>query len=368
LHQYRRKFYNLLRQRLNQEGINLVLIYGQPSTADHSKQDAVHLEWAQYIPSKIWRLGNKNLYWQPVLKQLQNADLVIVEQASKLLINYILVCLNRLKLMRVAFWGHGKNFQASTTSKLAERLKIIMSRQVHWWFAYNDLSAQIVTNLGFDPERITSTLNAIDTQALVRAYHDLQPNTLACIRDKLQLNSDHICLFIGGMYPEKRLPFLLDAIHAIRARVPDFQILFIGAGTDADLVATAAQAHPWIHYLGAVFGDQKVPYFAISKLLLMPGQVGLAILDAFALETPLVTTNAALHAPEIHYLENNLNGIMVDDWEDPCVYARAVIDLLRNETKRQALMDGCRLAQKIYTLEGMVENFTSGILQAINRS
>jgi hypothetical protein len=46
-----------------------------------------------------------------------------------------------------------------------------------------------------------------------------------------------------------------------------------------------------------------VPYFILSKLVLMPGLVGLAVLDASALEVPLVTTAVPYHTPELTTLK-----------------------------------------------------------------
>ena len=41
------------------------------------------------------------------------------------------------------------------------------------------------------------------------------------------------------------------------------------------------------------------PYLYVSKLLLMPGLVGLSVMDSFVGTCPLVTTDVAVHSPEI---------------------------------------------------------------------
>lgn len=41
-------------------------------------------------------------------KLLEGSDLAIVEQASKLLLNHILVMQNVISIRKVASWGHGK--------------------------------------------------------------------------------------------------------------------------------------------------------------------------------------------------------------------------------------------------------------------
>ena len=50
---------------------------------------------------------------------------------------------------------------------------------------------------------------------------------------------------------------------------------------------------------------------AISDVFLLPGKVGLAILDAFA----VLTTRLDIHCPEIEYLEEDRNVLVTDHCE-----------------------------------------------------
>lgn len=361
--QYRRQFFNLLKERLAEFGVEFVLIYGQAASKDLSKKDTVEIPWAKRITNKIFSVGSKEVYWQPCLGMLKGVDLVIVEQASKLLVNYVLLAQNVLGIRKMAFWGHGKNFQANSTRSLAEAVKRFVSTKVHWWFAYNELSARIVESLGFPKQRITLVQNAIDTRQLVDAKDKLREPELVYLRQEIGLKGNNIGIFCGGMYEEKCLEFLLKAGELIRKRVPDFEILFLGAGPDSKKVKEAAEKFPWIHYVGPKFDVNKVPYFVLSKLYLMPGLVGLGILDSFALETPLVTTDVEFHSPEIDYLLNNQNGVMVDHNVE--TYAETVVTLLQNEKLRSRLVAGCRRSSTQYTVEEMADRFAQGVMLAL---
>lgn len=364
---YRAPFFNGLREKLLSKNIDLILIYGQPSHRDSQKSDVVDLDWAIKVPNKIIEIGNLELYWQPVLKHLKDVDLVIVEQASKLLLNYILVMQNVIGIRKVAFWGHGRNFQKSSSNRIGEWIKKQISTHVHWWFAYNDLSAQIVQAMGFSRERITSVQNAIDTRSLTKALENITQHEIATVLQELNINSENIAIFSGGMYPEKQIPFLLESLIHIRRELPDFHMVFIGGGVDAKLVAQAAAENPWIHFLGPVFENKKVPYFAISKLLLMPGLVGLAVLDSFALEVPLITTENDNHSPEIEYLTNDKNGIITKCSSSPSDYAAEVVNLLLDGDKLNNLIQGCRSSREKYTIENMINNFAEGVFKAIDK-
>src|SRR5262245_541375 len=186
--QWRRRLIELLRDRLARDAIDLQLIYGQAGTEDAAKQDRVDLEWAQRIKNRIVRVGGRELYWQPCLPLLRGADLVIVEQASNLLVNYVLQARYLLGGTRFAFWGHGQNFAHYDASGLGEILKRRVSKHVHWWFAYNAKSAAVVQSLGFPTERTTLTQNAIDTRGLSTAARAVDPSALTALCDELQLS------------------------------------------------------------------------------------------------------------------------------------------------------------------------------------
>jgi L-malate glycosyltransferase len=365
LPQYRRPFFELLRTHLASLHIDLDLIYGQPAPADAAKQDCVDLPWATRIRNTIIPLGNRNAYWQPALALTKNADLVIVEQANKLLTNYALLALRLLGKRRVAFWGHGKDFQSRRRFPLRESIKRHLVRHVDWWFAYNTISAEAVQSAGFPAEKITQVQNAIDTRRLTLSHATVTPAQIVRLRADLAIRGANVCIYAGALYPDKRLDFLLQSADLLRAADPQFELLVLGNGPQAPLIQSAAATRPWLHYVGPKFDSEKVPYFAASKLLLMPGLVGLVVLDSFALETPLVTTAIDYHSPEIEYLRNNKNGLIVSPADSPAAYAAAVAALLADEPRRQALIAGCREAREQYTIEEMVRRFAEGICSAL---
>ncbi|NCB47607.1 group 1 glycosyl transferase, partial [bacterium] len=248
LPQYRRAFFEKLKTSLEKRKIELVLVYGHPEKKEASKNDLVEISWAHKIKNRIIKFAGKAFYWQPCLPVLKNTDLIIVEQANKLLINYYLWILNLLGIIKLAFWGHGKNFQATAQDNLSEALKRFISRKVHWWFAYNKLAAETIKTLGFQESRITVVQNAIDTRFLVKKRSEVSAKELRAFRDRTGITSSNVAVFSGGMYAKKRIGFLLQACRLIKQEVPDFEMIFLGAGPDELLVREAAQHQKWIHY------------------------------------------------------------------------------------------------------------------------
>jgi glycosyltransferase involved in cell wall biosynthesis len=362
---YRVRFLDLLKERLARSNIELILLYGQPTSTDALKFSKIDIPWGKYIANREFSLGRMNLLWQPVLSELKDSDLIIIEQASRLLVNYPLLLQNALGLKKVAFWGHGRNFQEETRNLLSEWIKKNYSTQVHWWFAYNQTSLEVVHKLGFPKERITNVQNAIDTRDLIAARAAITNADLEITRKTWNIQGHHLAIYVGGMYLEKRIDFLLKACQIIRHQIPDFEMVFIGTGPDANLVIEAAKKYPWIYFLGPLYGRDRVPFFCLSDAFLMPGLVGLAILDCFALNTPMITTYHKNHSPEIEYLVHGVNGLIVDAYHDESAYAQHVSAYMENKNLQNQLKQGCERSATQYTIEEMANRFADGIERAL---
>lgn len=360
---YRMPFHNDVRRRLAEAGITYRLAYSQPQERLAKKQDVVALDWAEEIP--ITYFGNGGYCWQSLPRGIGKSALVIIGQESKLLHNYFLQMWRPLGGPRLAYFGHGKHFQARNQNAPNERFKRFLIDKVDWWFAYTPRCADEVAGKGFPRDRITIFNNAIDTSSIKKDLAQLDQARQSDLRLSLAGGSRNVGVFVGGMYADKRLEFLLEASSRVRAAVPDFHLLMIGGGEDAHIAQEAAQRHDWVHYLGPKFGAEKNALVSLGRVFLMPGLVGLGILDSFAYGTPMVTTDFPYHSPEIDYLEDGKNGVIVKTTGDPQAYADAVIRVLVDDKFRTRLQKGAQSALATYTIEAMAERFAAGVRKAL---
>lgn len=362
LPQYRIEFFSKLRDELLQHDINLILIYGKLKNQDSKKNDERSLEWAIYRENKVVTIGSIGLLWQPCLDVLPKVDLVIVEQANSLLVNYLLIPLSKVMTFKFAFWGHGANLQDDPNS-MKNRFKYFFLKQSDYWFAYTNGVKKFLIAKGVDNGKITVVDNAIDTLSLKQQYDNLSMFEVDNLKTEMGINSNNVAIYCGGIYKEKRIDFLIEASIIIKEKIEDFHLIFVGAGPEAYRVEEASKTYDWIHYVGPKFGAERVPYFKMAELFLMPGLVGLAILDTFATETPMITTDFPYHSPEIEYLENGKNGVVTANNIDD--YSKQVIDLFQNKDKIVNLKESCLKSSALYSTENMVENFTNGILKCL---
>jgi L-malate glycosyltransferase len=361
---YRQRFFELLRERLQAAGVELILIHSNEPAADDVWESVIELPWSYRVPSRRFRIGRRELVWQQCLKLLRGCDIVIVEQGSRHLLNYVLLADQLLGRRKVALWGHGRNFKLDEASRLGEALKARWSRSVHWWFAYNETAALIVAGLGFPEDRITVVNNAIDTRGLKDAVAAVSSDDVARVRRELGLSGAHVGLYLGGLAPAKGLDDLFAAAELVRAEVPDFELAVAGAGPEEPMVRAFAATRPWVHAVGTRRGQEKARLLAAAQLLLIPAAAGLVVLDSFAAGVPIVVGAARNHGPEVAYVEHGTNGWIVEDGDDPRRYGLAVAMLLRDEARRAELRAGCLRAAEHYTVEEMVDRFVAGIASA----
>ena len=367
---YRVHFFDALNSQLQQKGVSLLVLYGQEEKGTVPVTAKGSWSWAKYKQNKYLKFFGREFVWQPCFDECASADLVIVEQANRLLLNYLLIARRAIVgCSKLAYFGHGKNFQAEDVSRfslLNERVKRLLLNSSDWWFAYTSLSAKHILKEGVSKDKLTIFDNTIDSSlAMMDSGEVGLANDINFIRNKYGIAGDCVGIFCGGMYSNKRLPFLIDACERIKKEVPSFEMIFIGSGPEQYLVEEACSKFPWMHYAGPVYGKEKAAIFEISRIILMPGLVGLVVVDSFVSERPMITSNISYHSPEIAYLEHGRNGWIADD--DIRDYVRSSVNILTNSSLERELKDGCRVSAQKYTMENMVGKFSSGILQCLGK-
>jgi glycosyltransferase involved in cell wall biosynthesis len=350
---YRVRFFDILHQLLTERGVEMTLWVHDAGIP------AKYRDLAYVRPLQC--MGKGRLQWAKLPSAVKMADLVIQPQQVRHLSFLVCLLLRKSGRRKNAFWGHGQCFDPEFENRWSEKLKRWFSTRVNWWFAYNDLSARIVRDLGFPAGRITSVMNSTDTLDLRKKLDEVKAEGLETWRSRLGLGPGPVGVFTGRLYVNKRVDFTLAAALKIRKAIPTFEMIFIGDGEDRATVEAAVAKHPWIHYPGPKNNADKVPYWAVADVLLNPGVVGLVINDAMALGLPTITTDFPTHSPEIDYLIEDVNGIIARPWTEVQPFADATLQLLRDPQRLVAMKKASFESGNSYSAETMAANFAKGI-------
>ena len=296
LKQYRRQFLVELAATLRARGIELVVAYSEPSAAERAKGDTIDLPGlAVKVPA--FAIGER-VVLQSAWELARDAALVIVGQANGQLLNYALLA------RRASDFSASRIGAMATTIRQnrhgwSEWVKRHLLGVADWWFAYTPSVARYLVEHGVRDEAITTVFNTIDVDELATAVAARDP---AAVRARLgyPARADRLLLRRAGRGEAARVS--RGRRREIRERVPAFELVIVGAGPERAMLEAIAHYRPYLHVVGPAFGVDRAHYFAIAEVALVPAQLGLAIVDAFAAGLPIVTTKAHGHGPELEYL------------------------------------------------------------------
>lgn len=361
---YRVSFFEELHTLCAQNNISLSLLFNssaaQRATNDYRSgiiPSHDQLTWATPAPIR-WILSSA---WQPAWKYTRNADLFIFQQELKYVSHFLLLFLRKLQRKRTALWGHGRNFQSLNQPSPRTELKGWLATLPDWWFSYTNLSTSVLASLPYPQSRITTLNNSLDTERLKQNRNAFTQQKADKLRRQLNLPSHNVAVFAGGLHQFKRIPFLIESALLIKKKLPDFHLLIIGSGPESHHIPEL----PWIKKFGSMDDDQKVPYWMLAQVVLMPGTIGLAAVDSLCLETPIITTDYPFHSPEICYIKHNHTCIISTPFDSPSHFAASAAALLGNPTKLAAMQKNCRDASPLYSSQKMARNFLTGIQLAL---
>jgi glycosyltransferase involved in cell wall biosynthesis len=359
---YRVEFFTLLRSALQERGIRLEVVYGDSRGDLAATRAFAPLPWGVNRRNRVLHFGGRSVIWQPCTRDALRADLVVADQASRLLLNYWLLRQQRRGRTRLGLWGHGENLNRPSASKIGEEVKRRITRLPHWWFAYTEGTRRRVEALGYPSDRITVTQNSGATASLRRLLDAVRPEREDELARELGLGAGPIGLFLGSLYPDKRLDYLVDAADEIVARMPGFRLVIAGEGPARESVAAAAAARPHVDWVGRVEGERKAALLKKAVAMLVPGAVGLTVVDAFVAGLPVVTASVDTNGPEIEYVHDGENGRVLPAAASAREFAEAALSVICDDGQ---LRSGADRMGRACTTERMVQRFVQGIQLAL---
>lgn len=237
--------------------------------------------------------------------------------------------------------------------------------QSSWWFPYTEGVKHFLIEKGVSSDKITVVQNAIDTKTLRTQYLSFSDEEIEQCKIELGIKADEkVLIYCGALSKEKNLTFLLESATRLKKLTCiGFKLIILGNGPERKAVENFAQNSNHIIYIGPKYGLEKAKYFRLADIFVLPGAMGLAVLDAFAYETPIVTIEYPFHGPEIEYVRNNENGIIAkNDMND---FNAKVIELMNDQILCDSFIAHGLEDLKTLNTETMVSNFGNGIINCL---
>ena len=240
-----------------------------------------------------------------------------------------------------------------------------LDRQMGWDDRlYRHILRHCAANIFYMPEPVPVwTARGVPAETLFVAH-----NTVAVSQTPYSPDGRKDFLFLGSLYPQKRVDLLIDAYREARAGCgnPDSfpKLHSVGGGSEEPVLMAQVNREGMedsVVFHHAVYDEAVLSrLFQQSLLCISPHQAGLSILKSFAYGTPFVTRRDAITGGEIYNIRNGENGILYERDTD---LAPLLSDAAAHPDKYWEMG---RAAHRFYATEASPEAMVKGIMDAVH--
>lgn len=364
---YRRPFFDRLARS---EHIDYVVAVGDPPRG--TDYMAAQPPYAfQTLPIRNYELplGRKTMIWQPLVRPYwSDFDAVVLGEELKYISHLALAAISKARGRPFVWWGFGApRWEVSADKATAVRRPISefvayhLRRQASGYLAYTQSGREKLEQKGFDPSNIAVLNNVVDIEAQRVLRAQVAGENEADIRKKLGVPADvPVLIYFGRFLWDKHVDVLVR--YALRRREMGAPIcaLISGSGVEADKLHALAAGAPDIVFNRLDDAD-LARALRISKAIVIPGFVGLAVTHGFAHGVPMITREG-MHPPEIEYLEHGVNGLMLP--ADEALFFQGLDAFLASSELQAKLSAGAEQSALNLTMDAMAERF-DGLMQQL---
>ena len=378
--QYRVRFYELLNQA---SGTQYVVFHGAPASNSGWIAAKGPFDFPnRWTENRELHLGGWLALYQPVIREILSGDydVVVLGHEVKFLSNILLALLCKARGIPVLYWGLGYHikgdFNFTSESKgwvdwLATRVKNGLTQLADGYLAYTNGGAERLAAIGFPPQRTFVLQNTIDMSAQRRIYDSLKDADSQALRQAFGLQPDSVVLvYIGRLLEDKQVDVLIEAVARIN-RQPDYkaavEAVIVGSGPMKDDLELQAGGNPAIKFLGPIFDDALIArYIKVAAAVVIPGRAGLAINHALAQGRPVITRNQTVQGPELEYISNGQNGLIING--DLDTFVATLARFVASPDWQRQLSDGALRSREGFRLENMVQQFDDAVRAILVRT
>lgn len=214
-----------------------------------------------------------------------------------------------------AFWedaavDHGTTREGSFRYRLSRRIETWLFRHADRVVVIADAMRDEIVRRGVPPERITVVPNGVDAAEFTPV-----PRNEVLAR-KLGLNGAPVLGFIGSFYHYEGLRLLVEAVPALRQRLPGARVLLVGGGEeDAELRALAAATGDAVIFAGRVPYSEVKDYYSLIDIFVCPRRrmrltdlvTPLKPLEAMAMGCPVLASDVGGQA---ELIQHDVTGLL----------------------------------------------------------
>lgn len=297
-----------------------------------------HLLRLPRLPDMYWQYASIAIAWH------ERPDLIIALGSPYSLTSWVLCLFGRIRGTPVLLWSHGLLKPESGPKWWVRRT---LYRLASGLLLYGNHARKLLTEAGFDPEKLHVVYNSLDTDEQQRVASAIGKGEILAFRKSLGLKRGvGLVTFTGRLQPVKRLDMLVHAIGKLAERGKRVHACLVGEGSErarlSELVSRLGIADR-VHFLGAIYDEPTLGrLYTASDLAVIPSGAGLTIMHAMAYGTPvLIHDRVEHHFPEWEAVVADRTGLFYqfDSVDD---LAHKIESALASPSRRARMSRQCK--------------------------
>jgi SAM-dependent methyltransferase len=254
------------------------------------------------------------------------------------------------------FWGAGLARRYGVASECDRRpaeeaVRRLMLSTCDHYLSYTEISTKSLLKRGYDATRITTLNNAVEALAAPE-------QAMTARRVPLQI------LFVASLVEDKEPLAAVAIVDRLRLLAPGASLHIVGDGPLRPQCEQAANDREWVHYHGPKRGQDLRGLALASDIAIIPGRIGLAVLEMASAGLPMATFAVSHHCAEIAYLTDGINGLFLTG--DIDVAAKELGTLLTDRPALERMRNEAISVASKYTIRRMAVNFTDGVTASLS--
>jgi glycosyltransferase involved in cell wall biosynthesis len=182
-------------------------------------------------------------------------------------------------------------------------------------------------------------------------------------------NSNKTIVYIGRLTKYKKLGILIEALHTLKLKGKNYNLMLIGDGTERlELEKMTNKLKINACFFGPCYSEEQISQLlSNADLCVSPGNVGLTAVHAMSYGTPVCThDNFSTHMPEFEIIKPNKTGCFYS--LDKNNLAETIVDWFENNQNREEIRKECyNIIDKYYNPDYQVKVMKEA-LKAINQN
>lgn len=319
------------------------------------------------LPIKRGEIYMNGFYNLPTNKLLRTMDILHVNHPF--FSGFVAISSNYAGLQPIVFTNHTR-YDSYTRLYLKGFFFVIGNTFLKSYFShfYQRMDAVIIPSKSM--EKIIWQYRPL--QALYTVPHGMELDPFyrtGIAKDRAEFGfqpDDVLFVYVGRLWPEKNLPFLIESFARICQRYDNARLLLVGGGPERRKLThqvTEAGIGTKVHFTGAIDHSQLPQYYQAADIFISPSiteTFGLTVIEAMASGLPVIGIDSVGIADTVVHEVTGL--LTMNDMEN---FTKAMGRMLVNRDLRQEMGKNALRESSKYRIESSVDKLLEVYQQAI---